>query len=230
MTKVSTEPIAAKSLLAAENKLFSTWPKTAKGGIVADGVVDPATFLKQEKRIVFVLKEANDPDGGDWDLREFASRGARAATWNNLVRWTRILQAFPKKLPTSEIKTIGQSDRIETLKTIAMMNLKKVPGCATAIRQPILDSAREHSSKLHEQLSLYDPDIVVACGDPVFNSLKDFVCAEHTHYRSEKRPHNCHAFSWGKRAQVFDFWHPQTRRSAQFLADALYDVADATIS
>ncbi|NLB79908.1 MAG: hypothetical protein GX061_07455 [Eubacteriaceae bacterium] len=61
--------------------------------MVKDGIVDQETWEKQNKKVLFVLKEvdANEP----FDLIEFLLDGTPGAkgwrTWNNIARWTQAL-------------------------------------------------------------------------------------------------------------------------------------------
>ena len=60
-----------------ENELFRKWALSRKG-FVADGVADETAYLASEPKVVFVMKEVNDPRGGNWDQRKFMREGARA--------------------------------------------------------------------------------------------------------------------------------------------------------
>ena len=79
-----------------------------------------------------VLKEANDPGGGGWDLREFLREGGRAPTWNNVARWTKWLSALPEVVPWAELEAMNRDARRHTLRVVAAVNLNKVPGGSTA--------------------------------------------------------------------------------------------------
>ena len=47
-----------------EDLIFEEW-RHKRHGVVSDGVVDQDVYLGSNPRIVFILKEVNDPDGGD---------------------------------------------------------------------------------------------------------------------------------------------------------------------
>ena len=53
-----------------EESLFQSWRKT-RSGFVEDGVVSEQDYRMSSPSIVVILKEVNDPDGDDWDLRQF---------------------------------------------------------------------------------------------------------------------------------------------------------------
>ena len=52
-----------------ENELFARWADR-RPGLVMDGVVDETAYLASSPKILFLLKEVNDQNGGGWDLRE----------------------------------------------------------------------------------------------------------------------------------------------------------------
>ena len=73
------------SIREKENELFTRW-RGEHHGFVSDGVVSEEDYDNSKIRLLFFLKEVNDPNGGNWDLREFIQDGARSQTWNNIAR------------------------------------------------------------------------------------------------------------------------------------------------
>ena len=55
------------SIFEREQELFERWKSDSS--FVQDGVACEETYLESTPKILFVLKEVNDPGGGDWDLR-----------------------------------------------------------------------------------------------------------------------------------------------------------------
>lgn len=62
------------SITEQEKELFALWSVNRKG-FVFDGVVSETDYLASGLKVCFVLKEVNDIDGGDWDLRQFVHGG-----------------------------------------------------------------------------------------------------------------------------------------------------------
>ena len=84
-----------------ENALFEEWEHNLgqQGeSFVRDGAVCGETYQSTTPRLLFLLKEVNDPEGGNWDLREFLREGGQGPTWNNVTRWTRGILALPELL------------------------------------------------------------------------------------------------------------------------------------
>lgn len=66
-----------------EKEIFQYW-KEKYNQIDEDGVVDWDKYLKQNNKILLILKETNGLYG---NLKEFLKKDARWQTWNMVVRW-----------------------------------------------------------------------------------------------------------------------------------------------
>jgi hypothetical protein len=98
--------------------------------VCRDGAVDAEAFASAKVRVVFVLKEVNEADpNGELDLRGFLRSGGRGQTWNNVARWT---QTILRGVAWPECRVIDGQIRRETLRSIAVVNLNKEGGGATA--------------------------------------------------------------------------------------------------
>jgi hypothetical protein len=151
------------SLRAMEEELFAEW-RAKRPGFVADGVVAEDAYLQSEQKLLFILKEVNDPDGGDWDLREYLRNGGRSQTWNNITRWVEGIRRPSDDIPWSDLAEIDEERRRETLRSIAAVNLKKTPGGHTTDSPVLAKIAEQDKALLKRQLMLYDPDLIVCCG------------------------------------------------------------------
>ncbi len=192
---------------ALEDQLFTEW-KQNRPGFVADGVVDSATYLISYPKLLFILKEVNDPDGGDWDLREYMRDGARSQTWDTITRWVEGIRRLPEDIPWKEIDTIDGPRRRAALKSIAAINLKKSPGGSTADAGSIYRTGNEDRAFLNRQFQLYDADIVICSGtnDP-FHWLIDF--SMRPEWEATMRGIAYHEFKPGK--FIIAFSHPEAR-------------------
>ncbi|NKI35154.1 hypothetical protein HFP89_08245 [Wenzhouxiangella sp. XN79A] len=120
--------------------------------------------MKSEIRLLFVLKEVNDPGGGGWDLCELIREGNRWQTWNNITRWVEGIRALPEDLGWSSLETVDQTRRQNALASIAAMNLKKSPGGHTADSAALGEAAGVDRDRLRQQFDLYRPNLVICCG------------------------------------------------------------------
>ena len=205
-----------------EDALFDSWRQRLgqdSEGFVADGAVCGDTFESTNTRIVFLLKEVNDPGGGKWDLREFLRNGGRGATWNNVTRWSMGILALPQVLRWVDIEDIDKSARIRTLRKIAAVNLKKAPGGAAADVDGLREFARENREFLRRQLKLYRPDLIVGCGSDVTAVFFDVVYPEPNWCRSARG-------TWYAEidgAVYLDYYHPNARILGNLLHYGLID-------
>lgn len=159
-----------------ENRLFEKWSKNRKG-FVKDGVVNEKSYIESALKIMFILKEVNDPEGGNWDLRNFILTGARPQTWDNITRWNFGIQNINKMIDWKEIKDISEDQRKEYLKPICAINLKKFPGNHTTDNKELSRIANEDKIFFNEQFNIYSPNLIICCGSIVntlFHDLIDF--------------------------------------------------------
>ena len=58
-----------------EDRLFEAWA-SRHGSFVRDGIVDADEYARSPVKLLFVLKEVNDPDGGGWIYDSFCGTAA----------------------------------------------------------------------------------------------------------------------------------------------------------
>ena len=157
-----------------ENSLFEEWRKK-RLGLVADGVVDEDSFLNSGSKLMFILKEVNDPDGGDWDLRRFIREGGRPQTWDNITRWVEGIRKLPSEINWNEISEISQEQRCNALKSICAINLKKSPGGHTTDNQSLWGISNEDREFINRQFVMYNADIIICCGSVTTEILYELI-------------------------------------------------------
>lgn len=207
------------NIRTSEEELFAEW-RPKRRGFVADGVIDESAYLQSSRKLLFVLKEVNDPDGGGWDLREFVKKGERARTWDNITRWVEGIRRLGEDIPWSELVEIDGERRRETLKSIAAVNLKKSPGGHTTDSAELAKISEEDRVFLARQFALYAPDVIVCCGtSDLFHSLVP-IC-EQPQWKSTRRGVRFHAYRPEK--FVVEYSHPEARCTPQLLYYGLID-------
>ncbi len=212
---------ASRPLKAREDELFSRW-RMDRPGLVADGVVDESAYLDSPYKIMVVLKEVNDKHGGGWDLRNKLRSGGREATWNNVTRWVRGIRALPAVEAWSAVKTITESERRLELRSIVAINVKKSPGGHTTDTQKLKKITNADGPYLNEQLSLYEPDLVLGCGSAVTGILqKNWDALQSVKWDWTGRGVRVARLRAG--AIYLDFVHPEVRVKAQIPYFALMD-------
>jgi hypothetical protein len=208
-------------LEALEDRLFAEW-KARREGVVRDGAVDPGRYVQSDPRVLLVLKEVNDNDGGGWDLRHFLQRGGRGQTWNTVARWMKGMAALDQDLPWDEVSEVDAGTRRRQLRRLCVMNLKKTPGGASSDANEIRRAAEMNSDLLNRQFRLYDPDIVICGGtNEIFSDVIDAI--DRDKQAQTRRSIWYNEFAPGK--HLIAFYHPQARIRASFLYYGLIDAA-----
>jgi hypothetical protein len=204
-----------------EDKLFEEWSQQ-RPGFVADGVVDETAYKKSECKLLFVLKEVNDPDGGEWDLREFLRECKRPQTWDNIARWVHGIRNINNVPEWNFYKEIDDNFRINTLRSICAVNLKKSPGGHTADNGSIWHVMQQDQQYLKKQLSFYSPDLVVCCGT---GDMFHWVLSQGgDDYIWKTTSRGVYHFDWNG-IPVLAFPHPEARIPSNILTYAFIDAA-----
>jgi len=140
-----------------ENALFERWKQERPeyASFNEDGVVNPEQWEWTSPKIVFILRETNKYKG---DLRSFLKEGGRGHTWNNIVRWTEVI------LYNEYSNRIDGNHRKKVLSSICVVNLKKQSGRNSSNLEIIKNTAKKDRYFIKEQMEIYQPDIVIACG------------------------------------------------------------------
>ncbi|MBE6038439.1 MAG: hypothetical protein E7218_04470 [Anaerofustis stercorihominis] len=151
------------SIRDKENQLFERL-KESESVIIPDGIADETEYNSAQYRIIYVLKEVNG--GKDWDLRSFINNGGRESTWDEIARWTEGILNINRDIPWAELDSDRETNakrRKKYLPKIGAVNIKKTPGTHTSDMKEISRAAARYKDALIEQITLYDPDIIIAC-------------------------------------------------------------------
>ncbi len=220
------------SILEAEELLFSEW-KVNRPKFVDDGVADEKTYMASSPKLLFVLKEVNDPGphGGGWDLRQFIREGGRAQTWNNVTRWVEGIRRLSEEIPWKDLKKVNEESRRHVLHSIAVINLKKSPGGHTTDPAALFATAAEDKVYLNRQFSLYEPDVVICCGTDTSNAFHRLVdLGSQPKWKPTRRGIWYHEFNPQK--FVVSYSHPEARCADCLLyyglVDALREILHST--
>jgi hypothetical protein len=212
---------AVMTLREHEDELFVRW-RAHRPDLVRDGIVDEAFFSPSRPRILFVLKEPNDPGGGGWDLRDVVKEGGRSQTWDNIARWVAGIERLPAETPWRDVARLTADHRKFLLRTIAAMNLKKSPGGGSTERDSLICVAREDRDLLLEQFNIYEPDLVICCGASVGDLMEELIIdASHGAWKPTSRGVWFKEFRQGR--FIIDYAHPQVRTWSHLLFYGLVD-------
>ena len=195
--------------------LFENWKKEHSfNAFIRDGIVDADSYDKPH--VLFVLRDMNCQT--ERNLCEDLRRdGSGWKTWNNIGRWSKALLDGCEEYP----KNMSRETRVEQLRRIAVMNLKKEGGGSRTDGNALLEAVKEQRIKIYEEICLCDPDIIVCCGLTASGItgnatlLKEYVLPATTewisfHSKSFRRDWwYYYADVNGKQVPVISFCHPQ---------------------
>ena len=221
---------AHQSIKTQEAQLFLKWrndPLYKGKPFITDGVFNEDCFSQQKTKVVFVLKESVAEDGvEEFDLCGAVKDGGISTTWTNIARWTRVIldDGESDHVSWNKLSRITAKDRADAMKKIAAINLKKTYGGPSSDMDEIANYAQP---KIWQQMQIYQPDLIVACGKNVAYILRTVSGLErvdwpHTergiYYWDAGKTQHCSKFT-----PVIDFHHPQSRIRAPFMAYSLMD-------
>jgi hypothetical protein len=137
---------------------------------IEDGIVCPIKFGKHpnsKRRILWILKESNDPNGGGWSLTDFlATRVDESEGLYHYNRW-RATFGLVIKVSFGLLNGFVDYDKIEKdlkkaseiLDYIAVINIKKVPGGSRASLSKLAEEI--NPPEIQKQILEIKPDIVI---------------------------------------------------------------------
>lgn len=158
------------------SQLYTDWKDENPGHFVDGGIVDEERYEKCETKILYLLKEVNDPiQEKDWSLVNFirsqivTSKFYRSigilGLWNFGLQ-----QGFPSYMSIMKDK---EKSMAEGLSDIAITNLKKTGGGGSSNMADIMVHAKYTKELWVKEIELINPDIVVCCG--TFSVVKEVL-------------------------------------------------------
>lgn len=138
--------------------LFAKWKeKYDFNAFIRDGIVDSKHYDKPH--VLFILRDMNCQHERDLctDLRK---DGSGWKTWNNIARWTKALLDMDEEYP----RDMSVENRVEQLKRIAVMNLKKEGGVSRTDGNELLKAVQAQREMIYQEICLCDPSIIICCG------------------------------------------------------------------
>jgi len=131
--------------------------------ICKDGIINLNHYNTANKKLLFVLKEVNDWEGGD--IRKMLENGPKYQPWYAISRWASgIFRNFPDYKEIDNFTTMCDS-----IRKIAAINLKKTSGGSVSNMAVINAYTHIDESLLLRQISNINPDYIISGG--VFSEL-----------------------------------------------------------
>lgn len=154
------------------NEIFKEW-KERKLLFCEDGIVDEDGYNEADIKILFVLKDVNNPivnsveedekslDGINIDMRRIMREKNEKdkGTWKTLLEW---------------LKALLKVDFIP-VNQLAFINLKKDEGQGSVSASTVRQYAKRDADLIRKQIEIISPDLVIVCGSDAFESLAQDV-------------------------------------------------------
>ena len=199
------------------NALFTEWkdqkPAEEAKRMCLDGIVCEERYDNTNPKILFILKEPNNPgpEKPGFDFRELWGDGeVNHGFPKRLCEWAYgIWNGFPP-LGQYDALVISSNIQSDTIRSIAFMNLKKVGGGGTADAGVIKAATEANLCFLQRQISIINPDVIIGgIGD---SSLWEMLFPDIGEFQPSGFDIKvAHLQRDTKVIRVIDFYHPAYR-------------------
>jgi hypothetical protein len=160
--------LSIDGLETEQQKIYQILEERCPEGFVKDGIVDYSLYHRRADKILWILKETNDPGGNTRDLCKFLQDPARynhrwKQTWGPVVAVSYgIIEGITNgKFPIySEIES-DIENKIATLKEIAVINVNKRNGSSNISWVKLSSAFQEFREDILAQIDYINPDIII---------------------------------------------------------------------
>ncbi len=177
---------------------------------IQDGIVDPTSWSKAGRKVLFVLREAYDsrPNSTGFDLRRKIrdewKELKQKPTWRNVANWAYAAH-YTERDSIPELTDQSRPLRARALLASAVINVKKSGGKKISDAIELAEYVRTDGDRLRRQIELVNPDLVI-CGG-TWGLIRRFWAGHDERVYGDKKPA---VFRVGRRYFVHT-WHPANR-------------------
>ncbi|GEM_PF-2395648 len=217
------------------DKLYKYYYKNECSNIIRCGVIDESIYSSVKPKILFILKEANSPEGGNWSIphelnktiSDYYSIGISLLasfmiSWRLVGVWAySIIYGFNTYSLLKDDKYVAKG-----LQAVAMTNLKKTGGNAGSSWSKISRHASSDFNLWKQEIGIINPDLII-CGhtyDLVQTNLGLPKC-ELVSIAGKPYYYSVHDNN-GKQIPIIDFWHPNIKNSTTYCISSRQDTLD----
>jgi hypothetical protein len=184
-------------------------------------------------KILWILKEAYDnPDGsgGGWNfcdiweekgrLWDSITRHDGRATWQPIIYVCyAILNGFKTYDEMPYIR--NKPEMADVLKSIAFININKLPGLSRSNDTQILDFYQKNKIILKKQIEVFQPDIIIG-----YYKIKWQLCSDlNVPVINEQTKSSCHYIKTPDRLFIFASHPAQTKKRRQIYVNEIVEAA-----
>ena len=184
-------------------KKWQTCPPHATETFISDGPIDPNRWIKIERRVLFLAKEAygETGPGTTWDLPKLVReewKEPKGKFWWSLGYWAYGIQRLTEgPIPSSPMVNKRWDEVTEAMLASAVVNIKKSCGRSASSDDDLLQYVVTDGALLKKQVAYLSPHVVICC--KTWHLVKDLW--PHAKPISEQ----VHTID---DMLVLDFWHP----------------------
>ena len=219
------------NIRAQENSLFEDWMKTyQQQTFVVDGCINPEKYTLEETKVVFLLKDENTGENFQDPIRPLRDEIAvgQHHWWQKVAFWGYFILNPNSSVKEAEQRIFCEPNWSEILHSFCIVNIKKASGVGSVSAKVLESFVRRDGLKLKDQLNIYNPDVLVACGNgdqviSLFDESELFTLDSGICYWKVRLA--------GKDCHVIDYCHPASRAGntvkgviAQALAKAIHQI------
>ena len=138
---------------------------------ILDGVVNPSSYCKASKKILWVLKEpyddvddSNKPVGGGWSIISLIKNNPKKMALSGQVfkRIAYITYGILNNIKWQNMDYINKNSKIaKALESIAYVNVGKMPNFTTTTDSHLKDIYKTWKDILLKQIKSYEPDVII---------------------------------------------------------------------
>jgi hypothetical protein len=191
---------------AALDKIDAKFKALYPDRLITDGIIDIESFNRAKRKILWILKEANNPEPISWSLREFILNYLKDYKY-----WAHTF-GLPCQISWAVLNGIEDLNKVPCAKDItdamwqvAVINIKKTGGTNRADGRVIKQSYDRDKALIREQIEAIGPDIIINCSG-IWDILTDFKTkGEISHIDSFRRA----AYKDGV---IINAYHPAQKR------------------
>lgn len=184
---------------------------------VQDGIIDPALFAAEDKRILFIAKEHNLLQekhyiNSTYSYSDWWNMHVHLQFSHRIVEWAYGIQ---KGFPLLSDQQLSYEEKHIALRSIAFINVKKTAGTANANSGVILEYINQTRDLLHRQIREIAPTHIVTC------FRYDHYPQQLFEIEMQRTTANTFSYGYWDDISVVNFYHPSSRKSKKFLYEQL---------
>ena len=126
----------------------------------------------------------------------------------------------------NQYEKISEEFRVEVLRSICAMNLKKSPGTHAAERASLEKVATEDADRIQDQYKIYKPDLTI-CGG-IGDLFRTVVGHRRLEWRQTRR--GIRWYQWAREKFVIKYPHPEARVQDSLLHYGLIDAVNELLA